>query len=356
MQIGIIGLPNSGKTTIFNALTRSAKPAEVFSSGQVDVHTALVEVPDPRVDTLSVMFQPERTTRAVVTYNDISGFGKGRAATGIGGPLLNAIANNDALMLVARAFADERVPHPDDEVDAIRDLSVMESELLLNDMTVLDKRLERLKTGTRRMTADEQKRAARETDLLTRLMETLEQEKPLRELELAQADRNAIGGFGLLSLKPLLRIINGGEQDDDDAFAGDLGEATLFLRGQLEAEIAQMSLVDAEAFLAEYGIEEPGLNRAIRMCHRMLGRESFFTVGKDEVRAWTMPSGTRAVDAAGLIHSDLQRGFIRAETVSYDDLIECGSLTAARSQGKLRLEGKDYLVKDGDVLTIRYNI
>ena len=356
MDIGIIGLPNSGKTTIFNALTRSAKAAEAFTSGQVEVHTAVVEVPDPRVDVLSAMFQPQRTTYATVTYNDISGFGKGRGTTDVGGPLLNAMASNDALMLVTRAFASESVPHPVDSVDPMRDLSMMESELVLSDMTVIDKRLERLGSGKQRGTVDERKRVAKEQELLVRLMGALEDEKPLREVELSHSDRKTVGGFGLLSLKPLLRVINGGERDDAGMFAGVLDSNTLFLRGQLEAEIAQMTPDDSAAFLAEYGIEEPGLNRAVRLCYRMSGRESFFTVDEDEVCAWTMRAGTRAVDAAGLIHSDLQRGFIRAETISYNDLAECGSLAAARSQGKLRLEGKEYVVQDGDVLTIRYNV
>jgi GTP-binding protein YchF len=357
MKIGMIGLPNSGKTTVFNALTRSEKPVEAYSSGQVAVHTAVVEVPDPRVDVLSRLFQPEKTTYATTTFNDISGFGKGRGSTDIGGALLNAVALNDALMLVVRAFEDENVPHPEDSIDPVRDLQMVESELLLSDMTVIEKRLERLATQAKRGTPEEKKRMAAEVELLSRLMEELELERPLRDVELTEPERKLIGGYGFLSLKPLLRIVNGGDEDDPaDHDYGFAGEDILFLRGQLEAEIAQMDAEESAEFLAEYGIDEPGLNRAIRMCYRMTGRETFFTVGEDEVRAWSMPAGSKAVEAAGIIHTDLERGFIRAETVSYADLLECGGLAAARKLGKLRLEGKQYVVQDGDVLAIRYNL
>ena len=292
MEIGIIGLPNSGKTTIFNALTRSETSTAAFSSGQLEVHTAVVNVPDPRVDRLSEMFKPQKTTYATVTYNDIAGLGKGAGKSGIGGALLNAIAANDALMLVARAFEDEGVPHPDDSIDPLRDLAAMEAELILSDMTVVDKRLERLATGKSRGTPEERKRMAAEEELLTRMMQALEEEKPLRELNLSEAELKSLGGFGLLSLKPLLRVINGDDDGDGEDFADALDERTMFLRGRLEAEIAQMAPEEAVEFLADFRIEEPGLNRAIRLCYRMMGLESFFTVGEDEVRAWTVRRGT----------------------------------------------------------------
>lgn len=355
MQIGIVGFPNSGKTTIFNALTRSNTETAAFSSGQLEVHTAIVNVPDPRVDTLSAMFKPKRTTYATVTYNDIAGWGKDAAKTGISGPLLNAIAANDALMLVVRAFEDESVPHPDDSVDAPRDLVNMEAEFMLNDMGTIENRLERLAGQKNRGTPEERQRMATEEALLQRLLSALEEETPLRAVELEEEERRMLGGFGLLSLKPMLRVINAGDDDDESQFADLLDENTFLLRGRLEAEIAQMSPDEAEEFLADFGIEEPGLNRAIRYCYNMLGLRSYFTVGEDEVRAWTIEAGMRAPAAAGVIHSDLQRGFIRAETVAYQDLIDAGSLAEARKQGKLRLEGKEYVVADGDILNIRFN-
>ncbi|HXF64946.1 MAG TPA: redox-regulated ATPase YchF [Caldilineaceae bacterium] len=356
MKIGIIGLPNSGKTTIFNALTRSHTATAAFSSGQLEVHTAVVDVPDERVDKLSALFRPKRTIYAQVTYNDIAGLGKGAGKTGLGGPLLNAIAANDALMLVVRAFEDESVPHPETSVDPARDLMIMESELILNDMTIIDRRLERLSGMKHRGTPDERKRMAQEEELLQRLMAALEEEKPLREVPLTEEERKMLGGFGLLSLKPLLRVINAGDDADESQFRELLDERTLFLRGKLEAEIAQMPPDEAREFLADFGIAEPGLNRAIRLCYDMLGLESFFTVGEDEVRAWTIERGATAPEAAGVIHTDLQKGFIRAETISYDDLMAAGSMAEARKQGKLRLEGKEYVVQDGDILNIRFNL
>jgi GTP-binding protein YchF len=359
MQIGIIGLPNSGKTTIFNALTRSDTATEAFSSGQVEVHTAVVDVPDLRVDRLSAMFKPKKTTYAQVTYNDIAGFGKGAAKAGIAGPLLNAIAANDALLLVVRAFEDENVPHPDAIINPARDLAIMESELILNDMTVIDRRLERLAGQKNRGTPEERKRMAVEEPLLQRLMAALDEETPLRDLALSDDELTMLGGFGLLSLKPMLRAINAGDDAVDAVeadFADLLDDHTFLLRGRLEAEIAQMAPADAAEFLAEFGIAEPGLSRAIRFCYGMLGLQSFFTVGEDEVRAWTVAVGATAPEAAGVIHSDLRKGFIRAETVSYAELIAAGSLAEVKKHGKFRLEGKEYLVQDGDVLNIRFNL
>lgn len=356
MEIGIIGLPNSGKTTIFNALTRSETATTAFSTGHLEVHTAVVDVPDVRVDTLSAMFKPKRTIYAQVTYNDIAGLGKGAGKSGISGPLLNAIAANEALLLVVRAFEDEAVPHPEDTVDVARDLMIMESELILNDMTTVDRRLERLQGMKHRGTPEERKRMVVEEELLQRLMAKLEEEIALRDVPISDDERKMLGGFGLLSLKPLLRVINAGDDGEEAEFAALLDHRTLVLRGKLEAEIAQMASDEAAEFLADFGIAEPGLNRAIRFCYDMLGLESFFTVGDDEVRAWTVKRDTSAPEAAGVIHTDLQKGFIRAETIAYTDLMAVGSMAEARKHGKLRLEGKEYLVQDGDILNIRFNL
>lgn len=356
MQIGIIGLPNSGKTTIYNALTGSDTSTAAFSSGQVEVHTAVVEVPDERVDRLSALFKPKKTTYARVTYNDIAGFGEGAAKSGIAGPLLNAIAVNDALMLVIRAFDDEDVLHPNNSVDPARDLVAMENEMILNDMTIIERRLERLASTKHRGTPEECKRMEIEESLLLRLMPILEDEVPLRDAEMTDEEQHMIAGFGLLSMKPVLRVINAGDDDDEAAFAELLDDQTIVLRGQIEAEIAQMAPVEAREFLADFGIEEPGLSRAIAYCYAMMGLQSFFTVGEDEVRAWTGNVGSTAPQAAGVIHRDLQRGFIRAEVYTYDDLMAAGSEAELRKLGKLRLEGKEYVVQDGDIMSIRFNL
>ncbi len=356
MQIGIIGLPNSGKTTIYNALTRSDSETEAFSSGLVEVNTAVVSVPDQRVDDMSALFKPKKTTYAQVIYNDIAGFGKGAAKSGIAGPLLNAIAANDALMLVVRAFEDENVPHPDDSVDPARDLEAMETEMILNDMTIIERRLERLAATKHRGTPEDRKKLEYEDGVMHQLMALLEEETPLRDVELSEDDQKMLAGFGFLSMKPILRVINAGDDADEAEFADLLDERTLVFRGRVEAEIAQMDPEEAIEFLADFGIDEPGLNRAIALCYSMMGLQSFFTVGEDEVRAWTGSVGMTAPQAAGVIHTDLQRGFIRAETFTYTDLMAAGSMAELRKQGKLRLEGKEYIVQDGDIMNIRFNI
>ncbi|MBI1295854.1 redox-regulated ATPase YchF [bacterium] len=355
MKIGIVGLPNSGKTTIYNALTRSNTETAAFSSGQVEVHTAVVSVPDTRVERLVAMFNPRKTTYAQVIYNDIAGLSKGAGRSGISGPLTNAIAANDALMLVSRAFENDAVPTEDD-IDAARDFVVMETEFLLNDMTTIEARLARLNGQKTRGTPQERQRMVAEEALLQRLFVFLEEEQPLRNVTISEDERKMLGGFGLLSLKPLLRVINAGDDDDEAKYADLLDENTLVLRGRLEAEIAQMDAAEATEFLADFGIEEPGLNRAIRRCYALLGLQSFFTVGEDEVRAWTVEEGACAPEAAGVIHSDLQKGFIRAEVINYDDLIALGGMAEARKVGKLRLEGKEYVVANGDILNIRFNV
>jgi GTP-binding protein YchF len=355
MKIGIVGLPNSGKTTIYNALTRSNTETAAFSSGQIEVHTAVVAVPDSRVDRLQAMFNPRKTTYAQVIYNDIAGLSKGAGRGGISGALTNAIAANDALMLVARAFENDAVL-VEDENDPGRDFEIMETEFLLNDMTTIEGRLERLAGQKNRGTPQERQRMTAEEDLLRRLLATLEAEQPLRTVALSEEEQKMLGGFGLLSLKPLLRVINAGDDDTEAQYAELLDENTLFLRGRLEAEIAQMAEAEAAEFLADFGIEEPGLYRAIRRCYDLLGLQSFFTVGEDEVRAWTIEEGATAPEAAGAIHSDLRKGFIRAEVINYADLMAVGSMAEARKQGKLRLEGKEYIVHNGDILNIRFNV
>ncbi|PIV26747.1 MAG: redox-regulated ATPase YchF, partial [Anaerolineae bacterium CG03_land_8_20_14_0_80_58_20] len=358
MKLGIIGLPQSGKTTIFNALTRGDTPTTA-SAGRIEIHTAVVDVPDPRVDKLSGMFHPKKTIYAKVTYADIAGLEAGAAhpqgalRTGISGQLLNQLAQMDGFIHVARCFADENVPHPSGSVDPQRDAEAMESELLLNDLISVERKLERL--------ADERKKGgtdktlnARQAELFERLHKTLSENKPLRGMDFNAEDQKELASFGLLTRKPLLTAFNLGEGGAAPNVS--VNHPSVFLQGKLEMEIAQLSPEDAAVFMQEYGIEEPSLNRMIRLSYDLLNQQSFFTVGEDEVRAWTVRRGAPAVEAAGAIHTDLQKGFIRAEVVAYDDLTRLGSMNEAKSKGKLRLEGKEYIVKDGDIVHIRFNV
>lgn len=362
MQIGIVGLPNCTKTTIFNALTHSHVDTTAYSTGQVETHTAAVAVPDPRVDRLAAMFRPRKTTYARIQYNDIAGLrvGIGRDG-GLSGPLLNAVAQNDALLHVVRSFEDERVPHPAGSIDPVRDLAALDFEAIFSDLLIVDRRLERLERDLSRKGDYAGRQADQEEfDLLVRVRQGLERELPVRDMDLTPDEEKRLRGYQFLTAKPVLIVLNvgddGRDQPQDYVTYPHRHSDVICLRGALEMEIAQLDRGEAELFLAEYGIEEPGLNRMIRLCYELLGLQSFFTVGEDEVRAWTIPQGATAVDAAGVIHSDLARGFIRAEVVSYDDLIAAGSMVEARKRGCVRLQGRDYVVQDGDILTIRFNV
>ena len=352
MKLGIIGLPQSGKTTIFNALTRGNTPTTA-SAGRIEIHTAVVDVPDPRVDKLSAMFKPKKTIYAKVTYADIAGLETGAAKTGISGQLLNQLAQMDGFILVVRAFADDNVPHPAGSVDAKRDVDTMLSELLLNDLIAVERKLERL-TEERKKGGTDKVVNERQTVLFTRLHEALNSNTPLRKLEFNNEESHELSSFGLLSRKPILTVFNLGE--GQSAPSMQLDHPSVALMGKLEMEIVQLSADDAEVFMKEYGIEELSLGRMIKLSYDLLQLQSFFTVGEDEVRAWTTRRGASAVEAAGEIHTDIQRGFVRAEVVAYDDLISLGGMNEAKTKGKLRLEGKEYLVKDGDIMHIRFNI
>ena len=352
MKLGIIGLPQSGKTSLFNALTRGNTPTTA-SAGRIEIHQAVVDVPDPRVDKLSAMFKPRKTIYAKVTYADIAGLESGAAKSGISGQLLNQLAQMDGFIHVVRCFADENVPHPSDSINPQRDMDAMESELLLNDLITVERKLERL-VDERKKGGTDKTLNARQTSLFERLHGTLSENKPLRGMEFDAEETKELASFGLLSRKPILIAYNTGEGQSAPVPA--VEHASIALQGKLEMEIAQLSPEDAAVFMQEYGIEEPSLYRMIRLSYDLLQQQSFFTVGEDEVRAWTVQRGASAQEAAGAIHTDLQKGFIRAEVVAYDDLISLGSMNEAKARGKLRLEGKQYPVKDGDIVHIRFNV
>jgi ribosome-binding ATPase len=361
MKLGIIGLPQSGKTTVFNALTGRDLPTGSRGSGdRLEVATGVVNVPDARVDDLSARFRPKKTVFATVTFTDIGGLDEGIGASGIHGPLRNELAKVDGFVHVVRAFGPEGAGAAGSNVDPRRDRATLEAEFILADLVTVEHRLARLASESPRAREDVRRAGAIETELMDRLHVHLESERPLREfVDLTTAERKTVRGYGLLSLRPMLVLHNVADTApwSDDPVADEAPHTrSMALHGRLEAEIAQLPQHDREVFLAGYGIAEAGIARVIRAGYALLGLQSFFTVGEDEVRAWTVHEGASAVEAAATIHTDLGRGFIRAEVTAYDDLVEQGDMKAVKAAGRQRLEGRDYRVRDGDILTIRSGV
>jgi hypothetical protein len=353
MKLGIIGLPQSGKTTIFNAITRGNAPTTA-SAGRIEVHQSVVDVPDPRVDALSKMFNPRKTIYARVTYADIAGLETGSAKSGISGQLLNQLNQMDGLLLVVRAFESDLVMHPSGSINPLRDVEMMTGELLLNDLVAVERKLERL-TEERKKGGTDKALNARQTELFEKLHASLSDSKPLRDLEYTAEELKELSSFGLLTRKPILTVFNLGEgQSTPDG--SKLDHPSIALMGKLEMEISQLPADDAAMFMQEYDITELSLNRMINASYELLKEQTFFTVGEDEVRAWVTHRGATAQEAAGEIHTDLSRGFVRAEVVAYEDLVSLGSMNEAKAKGKFRLEGKEYIVKDGDIMHVRSSL
>jgi len=365
VQLVLIGLPQSGKTTVFNALTGAHVATGTFSGVEDEPNLATVKVPDPRLDVLTQLFKPRRTVPAEIQYWDVAGLAKGIHERGLGGRLLGYLQQASALVHVVRAFDDPTVPHPEGSVDPLRDIETINMELLFVDLAMVDKRLQRIRAMIPKLRGQEREAHEREGAVLERLHRALSDGIPIRAIELQPDQEKLLRGFGFLTQKPLLILLNLGEERLSEAetllaaaserLTGP-GIAVEALPGKLEAELAQLAPDEAAAFMQELGISEQARNRVIRTSYRLLGLISFFTVGPDEVRAWTIRRGATAVEAAGTIHSDLAQGFIRAEVVHYDDLVRAGSLTEARKLGALRLEGRNYVVEDGDVVHILFNV
>jgi GTP-binding protein YchF len=364
MKIGIVGLPLSGKTELFEALTGAGGgPDAALPAGNGRERRAVVKVPDERLERLSSLFRPKKTTPAAIEYLDFAGLlvsGEGRQ--GFSNQFLGTARAADALLVVVRAFTDERVPHSLKSVDPVRDLKAVEAEFILSDLGIIESRMERLAKQAR---SQKNERDLRELGLLERCRAFLEEEKPLREFAFGREDELLVRGFRFLTQKPLIVVVN----IDEDAisvesevrglFAGPAsgsGTEVLCLSARIEREIQQLSGREASQFLRDFGLSHSARARLIAVSYRLLGLISFFTVGEDEVKAWTIPAATRAVRAAGTVHSDIERGFIRAEVVSYDDFIVRESLGKCRSEGTVRLEGKDYPVADGDVVNFRFAV
>lgn len=364
MEIGIVGLPRSGKTTVFNALTRGRADTGAYTTGGPNV--GVVKVPDPRLDGLDQMFHPKKKTPAEVRYVDIGIPPKGLGKTeGLGGQFFAHMSQADALLHVVRAFRDEAVPHEEGNVDPVRDIDLLNTELLFSDLAILEKRLQRLEPAARSAKPQERDTLAREQTLLARIKNALEADVPIRDQELTEDETKLTSGFQFLTAKPLLLVANIGEEDIPQAhsleeewrrkYAGaHLNAAALC--GKLEMELAELEAGDAEEFRSSMGMNEAALDRMVRLSYELLGLVSFFTFVSDEVRAWAIPRHTPAVKAAGKIHSDMERGFIRAEVVGYDDLMACGSISEGKKKGVVHVEGKSYTVEDGDVVTFLFNV
>jgi hypothetical protein len=355
MRLGIIGLPLSGKTTIFNVLTRGDQPV-VTSGGRIEVHTAVVDVPDLRLLQIAALSNPEKIIHAKVTYADIAGLGGGGEGE-ISGQLLNQLAQMDGFLHIVRCFGDPEVPHLSGSVDPLRDIAAMDAEMLLNDLISVERKLDRLGDERRKGGGRDRTEIDREIELFERMHVALSAEQPLRDISFSPDEERILSGFGLLTRKPVLILFNLGEGQEAPGFEYLHSRSALSsLQGKLEMEIAQLSPDEADIFLEEYGIEEPGMDRLIHQSYDLLGLISFFTIADDQVRAWTIPRDETTHEASGRIHSDIYKGFIRAEIIAWDDLVALGGLSKARATGKLRLEGKDYRLQDGEVMQVRFNI
>lgn len=366
MQIAIVGLARAGKTTVFNTLTRGH--AETGGFGGLTVNTGVVKVPDERLTLLTARFKPKREVPADVTYVDLPApplATDGVTAADIPADQLARLRTADALLHVVRAFEDPSVPHPDGSVDPWRDIERLELEFVLADLAVVEKRVDKLRTSGRHGTPAERESNEREQEVLERILPALTAGRPIRDLDLSEDDAKRIRGFRFLTEKPVLVLLNIGEADiarSAEVVAGISGQvthrATLVeaLSARIEMEVGELSEEEAAVFREDLGLEGSSLERVIRLSYQLLGLISFFTAGPDETRAWTIPDGATAQDAAGAIHSDLARGFIRAEIVGWEDLLALGSTAEARKVGKLRSEGKTYRMRDGDVAEILFNV
>ncbi len=359
INIGIVGLDKSGKTTIFNALTRGQ--ADTKSS---TLHIGKAKVPEPRLKALADMLQPKRVVPAEVSYIDIGASVKG-GDRGMGGQILGELSHTDALINVVRAFADDSIPHVEGSLDVERDITAIDLELALHDAGITIRRLERIETSLKGGDPTERQGLLREQQLLEKLKAELEKEVPIRQLGLTADETKAISNFQFLTAKPLLIAVNIGEEQICEAASlekelnsrhSGAGRGFIALCGKLEMELTQLDEEAEKECRTEFGITEPGLERVIRLSYQLLDLITFFTTVSDEVKAWPIPRGTTALKAAGKIHSDMERGFIRAEAISYNDLVKCGGMAEAHKKGLLRLEGKGYPVLDGDVITFLFNI
>ena len=360
MQIGIVGLPFSGKTTLFQTITKTLLDPNTLAKSET--HQAVIKVPDKRLDKFAEMFNPKKKVNATIEVVDVIGLQKGDSgSTQFTGNFLSNVKTNDALVQVVRLFSNEIVPHPDGSVNMLRDISTFETEFILSDMAIIEKRIESIK---KQILKTQDELLKKELPLLEKCYEHLQSEKPLREIHLTKEEHILLKTYQLLSIKPMLIALNLDETQvsESDKYLNELlktkvGHNTKLLSffGKIEMEMSELPEEEAKVFMNEYGIKESALDSLIRESYDLLGLQSFFTVGEDECRAWTIRKGMNAQEAAGEIHSDFFNKFIRAEVVYYEDFFNSGSFAKAKEQGLWRLEGKEYIVKDGDIISVRHS-
>ena len=363
LTAGIVGLPNVGKSTLFNAITKKSILMANYPFATIDPNVGVVIVPDERIDVLKNMYTPERVIPTTYEFTDIAGLVKGASnGEGLGNKFLSHIREVDAVVEVVRCFDDENIIHVDGSVDPIRDIEVINVELVLSDLEIVTSRINRI--GKKAMTT-KNKDDVKEIELLERIKEALESNIPVRKLGLDEEDKKLISSFNLITLKPIIYALNVEDNDINtgnnytklvEDYAKKEGSETAIICAKLESELSELDEEEKKLFLDDLGIKESGVERLINKTYDLLGLATFFTVGKDEVRAWTFKKGSKAPECAGIIHSDFEKGFIKAEVMSYNDLVNAGSELKVRELGKARIEGKEYIMQDGDICHFRFNV